>query len=162
MVPVQTMDPASSAPLVREVMTTKVHTLRLDDSLSEAANLFEHERFHHVVILERDRVFGVVSDRDILKALSPFVGNVIMERPQDIGTLKKRVHQIMSRKPVTIGPTETVAAAAEKMLAQRVSCLPVVRDDGTLLGIITIRDLVKQLVTATTVETSVPQTDCCL
>ena len=142
------MQPANHpppAPRVHEAMTAKVHTLHLDDSLHMAARLFEREHFHHVVVLERGRVFGVVSDRDILKAISPFVGNSKMERAQDIGTLKKRVHQIMTRRPVTIGPEETVAAAAEKMLGQRVSCLPVVSGDGALLGIITIRDLVRQL-----------------
>src|SRR3972149_292225 len=133
----------TSRPLagVRDIMTTQVHTLQLGDSLRTAASLFEREHFHHVVVLERGRVFGVISDRDILKAISPFAGNPILERPQDLATLKKRIHQIMTRKPVTVGPAPTVAPAAELMLSQRVSCLPVVEEDGRLLGIVTVRDL---------------------
>lgn len=138
--------PMQPGPLVRDIMTSVVHTLHLDDSLYTATRLFEKERFHHVVVLEQQRVFGVVSDRDILKAVSPFVGNPMMERPQDTGTLRKRVHQIMTRKPVTIGPDETVSAAAAKLLSFRVSCLPVVDDEGAVLGIVTVRDLVAQLV----------------
>ena len=134
-----------SAASVREIMTAQVHTLHLDDSLRMAASLFEREHFHHVVVLERRRVHGVVSDRDILKAISPFVDNPILERPQDASTLKKRLHQIMTRKPVTIGPDQSITTAADLMLAQRVSCLPVVDENGTLLGIVTVRDLLGQL-----------------
>jgi acetoin utilization protein AcuB len=134
-------------------MTAQVHTLHLDDSLRTAASLFEREHFHHVVVLERGRVQGVVSDRDILKTISPFVGNPMLERPQDASTLKKRVHQIMSRKPVTVGRECSIAAAAERMLTQRVSCLPVVDDDGSLIGIVTVRDLIAQLAGVPAVET---------
>jgi acetoin utilization protein AcuB len=130
---------------IRDIMTSQVHTLHMDDSLRTATSLFERERFHHVVIVERGRVRGVVSDRDILKATSPFVNNPMLERPQDASTLKKRIHQIMTRKPVTVGPAQSVAAAADLMLSQRVSCLPVVDEDGALLGILTVRDLLGQL-----------------
>jgi acetoin utilization protein AcuB len=142
MEPMATIHPAAE---VRDIMTAQVHTLHLDDSLRTAASLFEREHFHHVVVLERGRVHGVVSDRDILKAVSPFVGNPMLERPQDASTLKKRVHQIMTRKPVTIGGDQSITAAADVMLTQRVSCLPVVDDDGKLLGIVTVRDLLAQL-----------------
>lgn len=138
---------------VRDIMTQHTHTLHPDDSLRTAASLFEREHFHHAVILEHGRVFGVVSDRDLLKAISPFVGNPLMERIQDASTLKKRVHQITSRKPVTIGPQCSIAAAAERMLTQRVSCLPVVEDNGVLVGIVTVRDLIAQLASISASET---------
>ncbi len=131
---------SQSAMYVRDIMTTPVHTVDMDHSILTAKRLFDREHCHHVVILRRNRAFGVVSDRDILKAISPFVGNRLMERSQDVNTLKKRVHQIMSRHLVTIGPDEAIAEAARRMLSQRVSCLPVVDDSGSLLGIVTIRD----------------------
>ena len=127
--------------LVQDIMTTPVHTVDMDDSLLKAKGLFDREHCHHVVVLERDRVVGVVSDRDILKAISPFVGNA-MERPQDRNTLKKRIHQIMSRGLVAVGPDEALATAAKQMLAERVSCLPVVDENRALLGIVTVRDFV--------------------
>ncbi|MBI1826549.1 MAG: CBS domain-containing protein [Planctomycetes bacterium] len=134
----------SSAALVHEIMSRDLHTLLLDDSLRTATRLFRDEKFHHAIVLEKTRVFGVVSDRDILKAVSPFADNPLMARPQDLGTLNKRVHQIMTRKPVTIGPSETIVAAAQKMIDEDVSCLPVVEESGELVGIITLRDLAKQ------------------
>ena len=127
---------------VRDIMTTRVHTVDMDDPMLTAKRLFDREHCHHAVVMQRNRVFGVVSDRDILKVISPFVGNRMMERSQDLNTLKKRVHQIMSRDLVTIGPDETIVEAADKMLSERVSCLPVVDESRSLLGIVTIRDFV--------------------
>ena len=127
---------------VRDIMTTPVHTVDMDDTMLTVMRLFDREHFHHVVVLERSRVLGVVSDRDILKVISPFVGKRMMERSQDLNTLKKRVHQIMSRDLVPIGPDETIAEAADKMLSERISCLPVVDESRSLLGIVTIRDFV--------------------
>jgi acetoin utilization protein AcuB len=149
----QTNDSTLPAVSVRDIMTLHTHSLQPDDSLRTAASLFEREHFHHVVILEHGRVFGVVSDRDILKAISPFVGNPILERSQDVNTLNRRVHQIMSRKPVTVGSECSIAAAAERMLTQHVSCLPVVDDDGSLMGIVTVRDLIAQLAGVPAIET---------
>ena len=142
------MPPSSTdpdAPRVRDIMTTPVHAVRMDDSILALKAVFDRERFHHAVVLEATAVVGVVSDRDVLKAVSPFVGKAT-ERSQDAGTLHRRVHQIMSRALVTIGPDETVQAAVKKMLAERVSCLPVLDQNKRLLGIVTLRDIVTRTV----------------
>ncbi len=128
---------------VRDIMTTPVHTVDMDDSILHVKRLFEREGCHHAIITKHRQAHGVVSDRDLLKVLSPFVGSKTMERSQDLNTLKKRVHQIMSRDLVTIKPDEAIAATAEKMLQERVSCLPVLDDNGTILGIVTVRDFLK-------------------
>lgn len=141
-------DTLAPARCVRDIMTTQLFTLHMDDSLRTAMDLFERERFHHVVILDHNRVQGVVSDRDILKSVSPFLNNPLLERPQDVSTGKKRVHQVMSRTPVIIGPDASLAAAARLMLTEHVSCLPVVDDGGRLLGIVTVRDLLGHMAIA--------------
>jgi len=128
---------------VRDVMTTPVHTLRLDDSITHVMALFNRHRFHHAVVVENREVVGVISDRDILRTISPFVGVASMERAQDTHTLSKRVHQIVSRAVISVGPEETVANAAHTMRARHVSCLPVIDADGALAGIVTARDLLR-------------------
>lgn len=138
----QQIEASPSVMLVRDIMTNPVQTILLDDFIFKAKQLFDRKRFHHVVVLERDRVFGVVSDRDILRVISPFVGKPMMERKQDLRTLRGRIHQIMSRGLITIGPNKSVAEAARLMLRERVSCLPVVGEGGLLLGILTTRDIV--------------------
>ena len=125
---------------VRDIMTTPVYSINMDASIREAKALFDKRRFHHTVVLQRKQVVGVLSDRDVLKVISPFIGNRMMQRSQDLNTLKQRIHQIMTRTLVTIDPDATVAEAARKMLTERVSCLPVVDEDMHAVGILTIRD----------------------
>lgn len=133
---------------IQDIMSSPVHTVQMDDSLKTVRDSFFMHRCHHVVVLEHNKVYGVVSDRDVLKELSPFVGNQAMERSQDANTLKRRVHQIMSRTPITIAPDEFVAVAAQRMIEKRVSSLPVVDTTGKLVGIVTERDILKWAVSA--------------
>lgn len=126
--------------IVRQVMTAPVVTVGLDAGVQEVRALFEVHRFHHLLVTDGGRLVGVISDRDLLKNLSPFIHSV-MERQEDRNLLKRRVHQIMRRKPIVVSPETDLSAAACLMLGERVSCLPVVEDDGRPIGIVTMRDL---------------------
>jgi len=130
-------------PAVRDLMSTHVVTIGMDDTLKTARSVFNRRRFHHLVVLEKGRPVGVLSDRDLLKHLSPFVGARLGERPQDAATLKKRVHQMMTRRLVAVDPDASAAEALLRMREHNVSCLPVIDADARLIGIITIRDLLR-------------------
>ena len=108
--------------------------------------IFRARGFHHLVVRERGRLVGVISDRDVLRERSTFI-DTLAERTQDVETLKKRVHRLMSRKLVTARESEAVSAAAARMLEAKVSCLPVLDAGGELVGIVTMRDLLRALVT---------------
>lgn len=138
-----TRDPRTT--LIADVMVRQLITASLDTDLEWARNLMERNGVHHLPILEHGKLVGVVSDRDVLRATSPFI-NKLNERSQDAQTLHTKVHQLMSRKLVTIRANESVHAAASLMLKMRVSCLPVVTPDNLLDGIVTMRDLMHLLV----------------
>lgn len=128
------------------IMTTEVVTVGTDDSLHTVQALFERFRFHHLLVLnEEGKLVGVVSDRDLLKALSPFI-STLMERNQDLRTLERRVHQIMARKPITASKDLAISKAAILMLTKRVSCLPIVHPDRTVEGIVTHKDILSWLI----------------
>jgi acetoin utilization protein AcuB len=129
---------------VDQIMTHEITTVGMDDDVHRVRELFEDHGFHHLLVVERGKLVGVISDRDLLRNVSPFIGKW-SERSQDMATLHRRVHQIMTRKPVTIGREMQVEEAARVMLEHRVSCLPVVREDGRPVGIVTWRDLVSGL-----------------
>jgi acetoin utilization protein AcuB len=131
---------------VEKIMSTKVVTIGMDDTVETAKVLFERFHFHHLLVIgEGDRLVGVVSDRDLLKSLSPFISTLI-ERPQDLRTLKKRIHQIMSYRPITAFRDHTIREAAALMLENGISCLPIVRADRTVEGIVTWKDIFKWLI----------------
>jgi acetoin utilization protein AcuB len=87
----------------------------------------------------------VVSDRDLVRALSPFIGSTV-ESNRDLGTLNKRVHQIMTRKPVYLGTDASVRQAIELLPAHRISCIPIVVEQERPIGILTWRDILKTMI----------------
>jgi acetoin utilization protein AcuB len=132
--------------LLQQIMTTQVVTVRMDDEVESVQALFERFHFHHLLVLQEDgTLVGVVSDRDLLKAVSPFI-STLGERAEDLRTLKKRVHQIMSRTLITASKDHTVREAAVLMLNSKVSCLPIVRPNQTVEGIVTWKDIMRWLV----------------
>lgn len=129
---------------VAAVMSRRVVTVGMDNTLAVVQRIFREHQFHHLLVLDGERLAGVISDRDLLKALSPRLGTGA-ETERDRATLNKRVHQVMSHHVVTIGPEATAAEAARLMLGKDVSSLPVVAADGILAGILTWKDLLRAL-----------------
>ncbi len=127
---------------VAHIMTTRVVTVEMDEMLAKVQKLFHTFKFHHILVIEDGKLVGIISDRDLLKAVSPYVGT-LSETPRDLATLSKRVHQIMSHHPITVGVLTTLQEAALVMIKEGVSCLPVVSADRRLLGVITWKDLLK-------------------
>ena len=99
----------SSMP-ISAIMSKRVVTVSPDDSLGVVRRLFDEHRFHHLIVVENGVARGVISHRDLLKHLSPFVGT-LSEAKRDAWTLEKRVHQIMSRGIVWAEPETPITDA---------------------------------------------------
>jgi acetoin utilization protein AcuB len=127
---------------VREFMTSKVVCVELDDSLQTVKEIFDNTRFHHLLVIEANQLRGVISDRDLFKALSPHIGSAA-ETERDAATLKKRAHQIMSRNLVTLHPEAMIEDVVDVFRCCRISCIPIVDNNGNVAGIISWRDLLK-------------------
>lgn len=127
---------------VVDIMTSSVVSVGLDDNLATIKQIFDSHGFHHLLVMAEGELFGVISDRDVLRSISPFVDSV-SERTIDAATMKRRAHQIMTRKPVTTRADVAVEVAARRMLEADVSCLPVVDDSGRVVGIVTWHDLMR-------------------
>jgi len=128
-----------------EIMTARIVTVEMDDRLELVKEIFDTMNFHHLLVVdEHKKLSGVLSDRDLFRALSPYVGSAT-ETARDLATLNKRVHQIMSRHPITLRPHSAIAAAVNVLLVNRISCIPIVDDEFKPVGIVTWRDLLKYL-----------------
>lgn len=123
-------------------MTKKIVTVELDDSLAMVKKIFDDLEFHHLLVVESDKLVGVVSDRDLLKALSPNLGT-ISATINDEATLNKRVHQIMTRKLITLYLDATISDAVNLFNTHKISCIPIVDSKCRPLGIISWRDILK-------------------
>jgi len=134
---------------ISDVMTSTVVTIEMDDTLHVVKEIFDNTYFHHLPVIseksaDNGRVLGVVSDRDLLKALSPNIGTAA-ETPKDLSSLNKKVHQVMTRKPITLTADIDIYDAIAIFNRHRVSCIPIVDDKQYIQGILSWRDILQAL-----------------
>jgi acetoin utilization protein AcuB len=130
-----------------DIMSTRLVSVHLDDSLEVVKEIFDSADIHHLLVVADAELYGIISDRDLLRALSPFIGSHV-ESARDAATLNKRAHQIMTRKPRTLSPDADVSEAIDLLLHNGFSCLPVVDEQQNPVGIVTWRDLLRYLALA--------------
>ena len=107
---------------------------------------------HHIrripVVDENGQVVGIISDRDVRDA-SPSKATTLDMYEMHYLLAELKAKNIMTAKPITVKPTDTVEQAALIMLDNKVGGLPVVDDSGKLVGIISDHDVFKALVDIT-------------
>lgn len=131
-----------------KIMTARIVTVEMDDRLEVVKEIFDTVSFHHLLVVdEHKKLSGVLSDRDLLRALSPYVGSAA-ETARDLATLNKRVHQIMTRHPITLRQESAIDEAVKLLLENGISCIPVVDSDFKPVGIVSWRDLLRTLAPA--------------
>jgi acetoin utilization protein AcuB len=130
---------------IERFMSKSIVTVEMDDSLNTVKEIFDHAHFHHLLVVESGRLVGVISDRDLLKALSPYIGTTA-ETTKDSATLNKRVHQIMTRRPVTLKSNAKIYDAIEIFNHHNISSIPIVDDELRPIGIVSWRDILKAIV----------------
>ncbi len=113
-------------------MTKKVFTLPPDKPTKAALDLMKEYDIGAVVLTERGKIAGIVTERDILKKIT---GN-------SAENLQEPVSQIASKNVITGSPKTQVWEAFATMLRNKIRRLPVV-DEERLVGIVTERDLFK-------------------
>ena len=110
---------------VANIMSVNVVTVEMDDSLALVKEIFHNTRFHHLLVVEHGCLCGVISDRDLLKSVSPKVDTVAATE-RDLASLNKKVHQVMSRKLVTLTADASFYDAVDVFVHKDISCIPIV------------------------------------
>jgi CBS domain-containing protein len=129
---------------VSEIMTKEVVTVGPEYNVADVASVMHARGIGSVIVLEDDRVLGILTERDILKV----VGSG--EDPKNAAA-----HEALSDDLITVGPGAPVEQAAREMVRAGVRHLPVVSDEG-LIGIVSIRDLVRWSVQDVVEATELP------
>ena len=91
-------------------------------------------------MVQNNRVEGIISDRDLLKNISPFV-DTISEKQRDRATLDRRAHQIMTREVITLSPQHKIVDAIHLFNNHKISCIPVVNAEKQPVGMVSWRDV---------------------
>jgi CBS domain-containing protein len=120
---------------IRKLMTVRPRTVKVGDSVVDAAKLMRGEDAGIAPIVDGDRLVGVVTDRDIAV-------RVVAEGRDPQAT---RVEEIASHDLITIDPEQELDDALSTMAQHQVRRLPVVEEDGTLIGIVAQADVARHV-----------------
>jgi len=114
---------------VGDVMKSAVKTTTPDQTFADVAKLLKDNAISSVVVMEGDRLAGIVTERDLVNLVA-----------DGLDPTAVKVADRMSTKLDTVEPRTDISEAAEHMARLRIRHLPVL-DKGVLVGIISIRDL---------------------
>ena len=114
---------------ISEIMTQAAVTDSAEDTLTEACERMRHAQTSSVLIMDDDRLVGIITERDIVKTVA-----------QGLDPKETRVKDIMTTDIITIGPMTTLKEAANIMATKWIRHLPIV-EGSKVVGIISQRDL---------------------
>lgn len=130
--------------LVKDVMTAHPVTVTEETPIFQAMDVMRRQKFGRLLVTRGDELVGIVTELDLMR-VSPSAATTLSRWEQNELLGKMKVRQVMTRKPLTINPNDTVEEAARLMCEKRISGLPVV-DAGQVVGIVTERDLFQAFV----------------
>jgi len=134
--------------LVENWMNPNVITVDADDSMLDATKLLKEHNIRHLPVLEKGKLVGVVTDRD-LKRASPSDATSLEAHEVLYLIANIKVREIMTKNPITVPYNFTIEEAAEILLQAKISGMPVVDKQGDVIGTITQTDLFKVLISLT-------------
>jgi len=115
---------------VSDIMTPAALTDAPDDTLAEASSKMWQQQTGSLLIMDGSRLNGIVTERDIMRTVA---------EGKDPKTVSLR--DAMTTEVVTITPDTALTEAAQVMFEKWFRHLPVVTDEGEVVGIISLRDL---------------------
>ncbi|TYO95407.1 CBS domain-containing protein [Desulfallas thermosapovorans] len=142
----------------RDIMTTKVITVSPQDDVEKMARLLlDHNISGLPVVDDSGKLVGVISEADLVfrekRVRNPFFvvlfdSPIYLENPnrlrEDIKrTAARKVGELMSTRLHTVGPEATVTDVATLIADKGINRVPVVGDDGKLIGIISRQDIIR-------------------
>ena len=121
---------------VRLLMSRNITCVSPTDSLQQAHEIMQEQEIRHLpVVVEKNRLVGILSDRDIL--LRADFDNDGMQIPDiDVGTA-------MTTEVVTCRPSSQMTDIAEIMLEHKIDAIPVTDELGEIIGLITSADFIE-------------------
>jgi acetoin utilization protein AcuB len=134
--------------LVKNWMSTELIFVDENISIINAIKIMKDKRIRRLPILKEERLIGIVTDRD-LKEASPSKATSLDVHELYSVVSEIKVKDVMSKDPATVLPDDTIMKAASIMLENKISGIPVLSEEGKLVGIITETDIFKLVVSIT-------------
>ncbi len=130
--------------LVRDWMTPNPITVTPDTPVPEAIRLMQEKGFRRLPVVNRDRLVGIVTDRDLKEAM-PSKATTLSIWEINYLIAKMPISEVMASPVITVEADRPLEDAALLMEERKIGGLPVL-EDGRLVGIITITDVLKAFI----------------
>ncbi len=129
---------------VGQVMTTNVMTLGPNDTMDKAQDIFRKHKIHHIPVVKNNKIVGIISQTDYLKVLHGFTLFKTQKSELYNSAILRSLltSEVMTKQVATLHPDDTVEVAAGFFKENLFHALPIVDDEGDLVGIITTYDLI--------------------
>ncbi len=127
---------------VKDYMQAIIMTVSPNDLLSAARQTMDELYIRHLPVVLDGKLVGMLTDRDIRQA-SPSSCAHLTDRECHEALREICVSDMMTRQLHTVSPETTLVEAAATFLEQKIDGLPVVDEDGSLKGLITVSDFVR-------------------
>ena len=127
-------------------MTASPVVANPSNKFSQVLRLFTEFPVHHLPIVDDDnKLIGIISTNDLPKVFLSLC-NRSQPVPMNLEAIDKEIQitDLMTPNPITISSTDPISKAAEIFASKKFMALPVV-DNGTLLGIVSLKDVVGYL-----------------
>ena len=128
---------------ISRIMTEAVVAIEVDRPVSEVLECFLQYPIHHLPVVRRGKLAGMLSSADVMK-LEFFVPKSAVDRAAYLDE-RLTIAQLMQHPVASLKTTASVAVAAEHMIDAGVHALPVVDDGDHVIGIVTTSDVIRSL-----------------
>ena len=119
--------------LVKDVMSHGTVSLPPTASVREAVKLMKDKNIGSILVVEEARLVGIFTERDLVRLVA------------EGADLDKPLSEVMTKNPITVSPEEPLVVAVAKMVEHNIRHLPVVDSKGTVIGMLSIRDVIKHV-----------------
>ena len=131
---------------IKHLMSTDLVTLNENENMSLASIMMTKARIRHLpVVDQQNRLLGLITHRDLLRiSISDVAGLPEADRQKLLEAIP--IREVMCTEITTISPETSLLQSAKLLIAHKYGCLPVVEEDGKLVGLVTEADFVKMMV----------------
>ena len=130
---------------IAEIMTRSVKVAQVEDDLSGVREILMKGRFHHVPILDGEKLVGIISSRDFIRIHRELSATGFERDIDSMIDSAKSIEGIMQTDLVTLSTNQSVEHAIDHLADGEIHSVLVVDEDGKLAGIVTNVDLLNFL-----------------
>ena len=128
---------------ISSIMTRKVECVTPEDKLERVRQILEKHSFHHIPVVEKGKLVGIVSYTDYIRIIREVFAEGGDQRTDKQVFETLSVKDMMTTEPLYLHPSDTLETVVQIFNENRFHALPVAETDGKLVGILTTYDLMK-------------------